>query len=136
KESNKKYYFIDNGILNLFLFEADTSLLENLVAVTLHRLYADQVYFINGKTEVDFFLPEQKTAIQVAYSLSGNDTREREIKGLTDIAKSSFDVKKYYIITKDEEELITEQGIEIQVIPVLKWLIFTNTDKLYEKIKI
>jgi predicted AAA+ superfamily ATPase len=26
------------------------------------------------------------------------------------------------IITKDEEEIITEQDIEIQVVPVWKWL--------------
>ena len=31
KESNSKYYFTDNGILNLFLIDGNTSLLENLV---------------------------------------------------------------------------------------------------------
>jgi uncharacterized protein len=29
KESNKKYYFTDNGLLNLFLIDSDTALLEN-----------------------------------------------------------------------------------------------------------
>ena len=37
----RKYYFADNGILNLLLLDADTSLLENLVAVTLLRRYWD-----------------------------------------------------------------------------------------------
>lgn len=37
RETNPKYYFADNGILNLLLLDADTSLLENLVAVTLLR---------------------------------------------------------------------------------------------------
>ena len=32
RETNPKYYFADNGILNLLLLDADTSLLENLVA--------------------------------------------------------------------------------------------------------
>ena len=32
KISNQKYYFIDNGLLNLFLIDPETSLLENLVA--------------------------------------------------------------------------------------------------------
>ncbi|MDR1544237.1 MAG: ATP-binding protein [Prevotellaceae bacterium] len=123
RESNKKYYFIDNGILNLFLFDADTSLLENMAAITLRRLYGEQVYFINGKTEVDFFLPEQKTAIQVAYSMKDYDTRKREISGLVEMSKSSFETEKYLIITKEEEEIIAEQGIEIQVIPMWKWLL-------------
>ena len=33
KESNCKYYFIDNGILGLFLIDKDAMLLENLVAL-------------------------------------------------------------------------------------------------------
>ena len=48
RETNPKYYFADNGILNLLLLDADTSLLENLVAVTLLRRYGtdDAVFFI------------------------------------------------------------------------------------------
>ena len=38
KISNKKYYFIDNGILNLFLLDPETSLLENMVAIYLYDL--------------------------------------------------------------------------------------------------
>lgn len=37
KISNKKYYFIDNGILNLFLLDPETSLLENMVAIISMR---------------------------------------------------------------------------------------------------
>ena len=29
KEMQKKYYFVDNGLLNLFLMNSETSLLEN-----------------------------------------------------------------------------------------------------------
>ena len=49
RETNPKYYFADNGILNLLLLDADTSLLENLVAVTLLRRYGtdDAVFFYN-----------------------------------------------------------------------------------------
>lgn len=39
KETTPKYYFTDNGILYLFLLDAETSLLENLVAITLLRKY-------------------------------------------------------------------------------------------------
>lgn len=37
KISNRKYYFIDNGLLNLFLIDPVTSLLENIVAISLKR---------------------------------------------------------------------------------------------------
>ena len=39
QQTIKKRYFADNGILNNFLFNGDTKLLENLVAVHLNRLY-------------------------------------------------------------------------------------------------
>ncbi|HBE98682.1 MAG TPA: ATPase, partial [Firmicutes bacterium] len=37
KESNSKFYFSDNGILNLFLAKDDASLFENLVAISLNQ---------------------------------------------------------------------------------------------------
>ena len=37
KETNPKYYFTDNGILNLFLINNNAALLENLVAISLLR---------------------------------------------------------------------------------------------------
>jgi predicted AAA+ superfamily ATPase len=46
KESNKKYYFIDNGLLNLFLIDPETSLLENVVAVQLCRLYGRENVYV------------------------------------------------------------------------------------------
>lgn len=39
KESICKYYFIDNGLLSLQLLNADTRLLENMVALSLFRKY-------------------------------------------------------------------------------------------------
>ncbi|MDR2086100.1 MAG: ATP-binding protein [Dysgonamonadaceae bacterium] len=123
KEANKKYYFVDNGLLNLFLLNADTSLLENQVAIKLRQLYGEQVYYLKGKNEIDFYLPAIQTAIQVSYSIKDFDTRKREIGALIELSKSNFEIKKYLLITKEEEEIITEQGIEIQVIPVLKWLV-------------
>jgi predicted AAA+ superfamily ATPase len=122
KEANKKYYFVDNGLLNLFLFDANTSLLENQVAIRLRQQYGDELHFFQGRTEVDFYLPESKIAIQVAYSVQDIDTRRREIDGLVELSKS-FEIEKYLIITKDEEEIITKSSIEIQVVPVRKWLL-------------
>ncbi len=83
KETVSKYYFTDNVILNLFLIDAGTSLLENLVAVTLLRMYGndpdnERVYYYNAGVEVDFYVPEEGLPIQVCYNLSQSDgTYER-----------------------------------------------------------
>lgn len=39
RESICKYYFIDNGIMGLFLFDANPALLENLVALSLFKRF-------------------------------------------------------------------------------------------------
>ncbi len=121
KEANKKYYFIDNGILNLFLVDPLTSLLENQVAIQLRRLYGDEVYFYQHGVEVDFYIPDVQLAVQVCYSLQDPETRKREINALLKMSKR-IEVIRWIIITKDEEDTISEQGIRIEVIPAWKWL--------------
>lgn len=122
KASNKKYYFIDNGILNLFLTDPNTSLLENMVAINLYKQYGDDVAFFNSNIEVDFYVPNQKIAIQVSYSLKDDDTKKREVRALDKIS-SFVDVEKRYIITMYEEEIIEMDGHTIHVVPLLKWLL-------------
>ena len=125
RESAPKYYFTDNGILNLFLLDGTTSLLENLVASTLMRLYGreDAVFFYNDKIEVDFYLPEQETAIQVCYNLNNADgTFDREVQALVKLAKV-LPCGRLMIITFDEERTIEAGGKTIEVVPVWKWLL-------------
>ena len=124
KEGNPKYYFTDNGILNLFLLDGNTALLENLVAVNLLRKYGrtDAVFFYNSGVEVDFYVPDEQLAIQACYSLADEDTYKREVGALLQM-KKHLDVKKMLIITKDEEKTIVENGVEISVMPVWKWLL-------------
>ena len=124
KESTPKYYFTDNGILNLFLLDGETSLLENLVAVTLLRKYGreDAVFFYRMNIEVDFYIPENSTAIQVCYSLSDKDTLERETKALAALHKV-LPCKRLIVITRDEESNIMREGQHIEITPVWKWLL-------------
>ncbi len=124
KESNKKYYFIDNGILNLFLVDPITSLLENQVAIHMRRLYGDDVYFYQHGIEVDFYILEEEMAIQVSYRLQDLETRKREINALIKMSKQ-IHIKKMMIITKDEEETIVQDGLSIDVIPAWKWILTT-----------
>ena len=122
KEKNKKYYFIDNGMLNLFLPDPQTSLLENLVAIQLKRLYGEQIYYYHNGVEVDFYVLDEQLAIQVCYNLNDIETRKREVNALLQLAKR-LEVKKMLIITRDEESLISENGMNIDVIPIWKWLL-------------
>lgn len=122
KEMNRKYYFIDNGLLSLFLLDPVTSLLENIVAVNLRRRYGDECFFFNNsKAEVDFYIPEISAGIQVSYSITDRDTRKRETDAL--LALSDYqNVQHLQIVTKDEEETFEENGKIISVIPLWKWL--------------
>lgn len=119
RETQKKYYFIDNGLLNLFLTTPDTSLLENMIAVELCRRYGkDNVFYLNVDKEIDFLIPDAKLAIQVSYSIADESTKEREITPLVKYSKSHPDWH-CFLISYDEE--ITVSGID--VIPVWKWLL-------------
>ena len=122
KEGNAKYYFTDNGILNLFLIDAETSLLENIVAIYLTRKYGreDAVFFYNKGIEVDFYIPNDETAIQVSYSLMDDETRMREVKALKALQKV-LPCKQLLIITYDEEDNWDLADSNITVIPVWKW---------------
>lgn len=122
KVSNRKYYFIDNGLLNLFLFDPVTSLLENLVAISLKKKYEENVFFYHQNIEVDFYVPTEKMAIQVSYSLKDETTYKREVNALLKISHA-FETDKLFIITNDEERIIEEEGKQINVIPIWKWLL-------------
>lgn len=123
RESVKKYYFIDNGILNLFLVDSETSLLENFVAVTLCKKYGrENVVYLKGDKEIDFYIEETNTAIQVSYSIKDDNTRNREVDALCRYAQTNKDVKPM-IITWEEKEHLVVDGISIEVVPILDWIL-------------
>ena len=125
RETNPKYYFVDNGIISLLALDVETSLLENLVAMELIRRYGvdDRVFFYNKNKEVDFYLPDEATAIQVCYDLKQNDdTWKRETEPLLKISQI-LDCKHLLMLTYDTEDHVTLKGLEIDVQPVWKWLL-------------
>ena len=130
KESNCKYYFIDTGILSLFLINKEAMLLENSVALQLFRIYGhdidnERVFFYHDVCEVDFYIPENELAIQVSYSLYDEETRKREVEALQKLPKR-LPCSKRIILTYDEEESINDQYGTIEIIPVWKWLSMGN----------
>ena len=128
RETNSKYYFIDNGLLSLLLVDPTTTLLENIVALTLFRKYGndkdnERIFFYNQNMEVDFYIPEEELAIQVSYSIESSDTTEnREVEALQKMPKG-LSCKRRLIITYEEEKIIEDDYGTIEVIPCWKWLL-------------
>ncbi len=128
KKSKPKYYFTDNGLLNLFLKDPGSSLLENLVAITLIRRHGrENVFFYNASEEIDFYVPDRSLAIQASMTLSSMETEHREISALVKFNKR-FPCKQNKIITLDQENTVTEGGIEIQLVPLWKFLLHDLPD--------
>lgn len=122
KESNKKYYFIDNGILNLFIVNDETSLLENLVAIHLCRTYGrENISYFNAGKEIDFVVSEARLAVQVSYSIQEPSTYEREVTPLIKFADNHPDWS-LTIVTYDEAASIPAGNSAIRVVPAWKWM--------------
>lgn len=122
KETIKKHYFVDNGLLHLFINNPDTLLLENLCAITLYKKYDVGLYYYNRSVEVDFYVPEEGLAIQASYRMSDAATLEREVKALLAL-HSIHPLRKAMIITYEDEDTMKRDGLEIQVVPIWKWIL-------------
>lgn len=122
KETIKKHYFVDNGLLHLFINNPDTLLLENLCAITLYKKYGNKLYYYNRRIEVDFFIPDEGLAIQASYRMSDEATLEREAKAL-EALHSFYPLKKAVIITYEDEGTLQRNGLTIELFPVWKWVL-------------
>lgn len=121
-ESTPKYYFSDNGLLNLFLSDKKTRLLENVVAISLWQRFLGSVYYLKSakhNLDIDFYVPENQTAYQVSYSISDYSTREREISAFRTLKEDFSEAKNYVLITYNDEG----ENDGIKIVPVWKFLI-------------
>lgn len=81
-------------------------MLENLIALALIRKCGSKksVYYYTNGVEVDLYIPEAETAIQVSYTIKNStETFDREIKALNKISER-IAVKRKLIITFDREK--------------------------------
>lgn len=125
-QTDRKVYFIDNGMRNAvaFKFSSDKGkLLEN--AVYQHLLQQKkEVYYFNEKKEVDFVCMESakiKELIGVCYSLKEKETFLREVAALKE-GMAYFKRKKALLITADgDEKEIKEDGAVIKIASFKKW---------------
>mgnify|MGYP004453632075 FL=1 len=127
KETSPKYYFMDTGLLGLMLLDSKSAQLENLVAIELIRRYGvENVFFFENNVEIDFYIPSESLAIQVSLQvLDDIDTKERETRAFAKLNNFIPD-SKCILITNSEETNLEYDGIDIEVIPIWKWLLMAD----------
>lgn len=124
KNSNPKHYFMDNGILSLFADDKASALLENIVAIELYRRTKGKLYYLKGNAvDVDFYLSEEESLIQVAYSIKDLSTFERETGNLIRYASQGHEDARLFIVTYEEEDNLDIDGRKIRVLPLWKFLL-------------
>lgn len=127
KETSPKYYFMDTGLLGLMLLDSKSAQLENLVAIELIRRYGvENVFFFENNVEIDFYIPSERLAIQVSLQvLDDIDTKERETRAFAKLNNFIPD-SKCILIANSEETNLEYDGIDIEVIPIWKWLLMAD----------
>lgn len=109
-----------------FLLDA---VLEKRKFVSCHQTNMGKVFDIrlqNANFEVDFFIPEQKLAIQVAYSVLASEninTQERELAGLDKLCKRFPDIKLLIITFDEEGQVESKKGNKVEILPAWKFLL-------------
>ena len=90
----------------------------------MHQLYDEEhLYYYNKNVEVDFYLPDEHTAIQVCYNMSEIKTAEGEVEALVKL-HAYEPLKRAMIITRDVEKTIQAgNGLTIEIKPIWKWLL-------------
>lgn len=124
KETVKKHYFTDNGLLSIFLHtEGNSALHENLCAIALYRKYAERLFYYKKNVEVDFYVPDEGLALQACYRTDDDETLRREVAALVKLAAAA-EVRRMVIISYDEERSIPlDDGRQVEVVPLCKWLL-------------
>jgi uncharacterized protein len=100
----KKIYICDNGIGKYLGNSEEGSLLENAIFNNLRNFGEIKYYERRSGGEVDFILPEKKTAIEVK-----NKGDEKDYSRLKKIA-GDLKLKEFYIITK---EFVDKKGFVV-----------------------
>ena len=120
----KKVYPLDIGLKRAMTNKIDAGRdLECLVFQELRRTFSD-IFYWKGKQEVDFCIPgkDEIRLFNVCEDLSDPVTRKRELWGMAE-GMTSLQASHGCIITNDEEDSISIQGVQIQIRPFWKWVL-------------
>ena len=120
RETTPKYYFADNGILNLFLADKKGALLENAVAIWLRQHYGEEVCYLKSSTtglDIDFYIPSERFAIQVCLQVN-NQSAGREVGNLLKASATMPDFSRLIIVTSEGSPTRHPDHPEIELIPI------------------
>ncbi len=126
----KKIYAVDHALVRSVttgILVNSGHLLENLVFVDGRRRGRELYYYrtANGR-EVDFVWKDSGgniTLVQVCEDMpKDSQTRERELKALRE-AKGENPKSRAVVVTKDEEDVVSFDCGDIEIVPIWKWLL-------------
>ena len=72
--------------------------------------------------DIDFFTPDDGTAIQVAYALDENSL-DREVGNLVKLSSRFEGARRFVVVTHEDERIIEADGTTVEVIPAYKFLL-------------
>jgi predicted AAA+ superfamily ATPase len=127
-QNPKKTYFIDTGLirrLGFFFSEEKGRLLENVVFLELRRR-GFEIFYYSNLYECDFVVRQGSSivrAIQVCYSFDSSETKRREMNGIKEAMKDLNLSEGFILLNDTQEETIEEDGKQIRLLPVWKWLL-------------
>ena len=122
----KKIYAIDNGFKKIYDYAISKDmgkLYENSLFLHLRRQTKD-IYYFKQKQEVDFYarIDGVEHLVNVSYNIEDDKTRTREITGLVE-AMEYFKLNEAYLVTSEEDNIITIGNKTIYIVPLYKYLL-------------
>ena len=118
-----KTYLVDTGICKKVTSADSGRILENIVFLEL-RKNGNEIFYFEEEGECDFIVKAHNGKFlpcQVTLELR-EENRKREINGLVEACKR-LNIKRGKLFTYDEEGSKVVEGINIQILPVWKWLL-------------
>ena len=125
--ASKKIYSVDTGLARSVGFsfsENKGHLMENLVFLELKRRGYDIYYYKTSQEhEVDFFLPKERTLIQVAQKISTAEAKEREFRALVEAKEEQPSSGVLLVITEGDKGVFEWGGVPVVAVPLYEWLL-------------
>ncbi len=136
-----KGYAIDMGLANYFTgFSAGDNrrgrTLENIVFLQLrnkrYELDYEIYYYKDRRHEIDFLCDRRgriMKLVQVAYEISDEKTRERELSALFDMG-GKFKCDDLLLVTDHDNEVVERDGHKVRIVDIVTWLLESAAEKI------
>jgi len=136
-----KGYAIDMGLANYFTgFSPGDNrrgrTLENIVFLQLrnkrYELDYEIYYYKDRRHEIDFLCDRRgriMKLVQVAYEISDEKTRERELSALFDMGRE-FKCDDLLLVTDHDNEVVERDGHKVRIVDIVTWLLESAAEKI------